>query len=554
MASPREAYDRILLELAQQGLVLGDVSPGAAMLKTSRSTLVLLMGDQERAQFIENADKLLGSLGESEVLLIGGDAETLKTLKKKRPALTQGRVRLYHLAEDGALTNTDGIGAPLGKLLEQPLSPLSPPELQKLQLYLQKGRAQLQAQAEEAQKFQRVLSARKPVVTYGLLGIICVFFALEYLWGGVDSLLTLSRMGALLRDRVFVGEWWRLLSCSFLHAGFVHFGFNLYVLFVLGMMLERILGSWRFLILYVLSALGGSIASSLLLKEGISVGASGALWGMLVAEAALAFRPGGLLPQIAIPGLKRAAMINLGLNVMFSFRPQVDWAAHLGGGIAGALLLFSGALTLGLPQLEKLSFDETPVDKRPVWVTPVAVFLGAALLISGVVGLVQGQPWTLKSAPQMQQAQAGPLSLQLPKGLKPRTPPKEEQGKLTVVWGDTFSDPIVVDLFSLQTPAPLSPEQIAQEAQTLQAELQRGAPPGATQQGKTKTSEESSPSGPRRFMVLSYRLKNGLILERAAVVQSDRLTRVDVLCRPEFYSNYQGHAEKVLRSVKRPGG
>jgi hypothetical protein len=149
------------------------------------------------------------------------------------------------------------------------------------------------------------------------LGLLLAVFGLEALFGGTESTLVLSSMGGLVPERVLDGEIWRLFSCTFLHSGFLHLAFNGYVLWVLGSFLERLLGTWRFLLLYGLSCLGASLTSMYFL-DGIAVGASGGLWGLLGADAVLAWRSQGLLPKSMIEGARNAAKFNLIINVLNS--------------------------------------------------------------------------------------------------------------------------------------------------------------------------------------------------------------------------------------------
>ena len=68
-----------------------------------------------------------------------------------------------------------------------------------------------------------------------------------------------------------------------------------------------------------------------------------------------------------VPRLKKIAMINLTINILNSFRPQVDWAAHLGGGVIGGLLLLTGILSIGLPRLAEIKPDVPTTDHKPRW-------------------------------------------------------------------------------------------------------------------------------------------------------------------------------------------
>jgi hypothetical protein len=191
------------------------------------------------------------------------------------------------------------------------------------------------------------------------------------------------------------GEWWRLLSLTFLHAGFMHVAFNAFVLYLLGSLLERLVGTARFLLLYGASALGGSLVSLVFLGDRFGVGASGALWGVLVAEAIIAFRRTDLLPTLMVPQMRKAAVINLGINVLNSFRPGVDWAAHFGGGAVGGLWVVAGLLTW----TPAPGTTGTARLRTPAVVRGAALVTAAALLGSLVLALQQGRPWEPGRAP-----------------------------------------------------------------------------------------------------------------------------------------------------------
>ncbi len=130
---------------------------------------------------------------------------------------------------------------------------------------------------------------------------------------------------------VATGEWWRLLTAPFLHAGLWHVGLNMFALWVLGGVVEPLLGRGRFLALYVLSALGGTVASYLFNSPLIvSVGASGAVFGLLGATLVLLRR---LDRDVS------GVVVILLLNVVLGFvLPGIDWRAHLGGLLVGAVV------------------------------------------------------------------------------------------------------------------------------------------------------------------------------------------------------------------------
>jgi membrane associated rhomboid family serine protease len=130
---------------------------------------------------------------------------------------------------------------------------------------------------------------------------------------------------------VAAGEWWRLATAPFLHAGLWHVGLNMLALWVLGGLLEPLLGRGRFVAVYLVSALAGAVASYAFSSPlTISVGASGAVFGLLGATV------------VALRTLNRdvsGVLALLMINVVIGFVvPNIDWRAHLGGLVAGMLL------------------------------------------------------------------------------------------------------------------------------------------------------------------------------------------------------------------------
>jgi membrane associated rhomboid family serine protease len=127
------------------------------------------------------------------------------------------------------------------------------------------------------------------------------------------------------------GEWWRLLTSMFLHFGILHIGFNMWALFVMGPPLEAMLGRLRFVVLYLLSGIGGGILSfSAGPVTEVAAGASGAIFGLFGAYYVILRRrnleTGGIVGLIVI-------------NLVFSFTfAGIDWRGHVGGLVTGALI------------------------------------------------------------------------------------------------------------------------------------------------------------------------------------------------------------------------
>lgn len=130
------------------------------------------------------------------------------------------------------------------------------------------------------------------------------------------------------------GEWYRLVTAGFVHFGLIHLGFNMYLLYMLGQMLEPTIGRVKFALVYVAALLGGS-AGSLLLNEGLAGGASGAVFG-LMGLAAVGYWMQGTNPLNTSIG----SLLMLNLFVTFFF-PGISIGGHLGGAAAGALCAFA---------------------------------------------------------------------------------------------------------------------------------------------------------------------------------------------------------------------
>jgi membrane associated rhomboid family serine protease len=158
----------------------------------------------------------------------------------------------------------------------------------------------------------------------------------------------------------FTHEWYRVVSSGFLHFGLIHLLFNMFMLWQLGQLLERSLGTVRFGLLYFAGLLGGSAGILILDRSGLSGGASGAVFA-LMAAASISLHMQGI--NVFQTGLGRTLMINLMITFVI---PNISIGGHIGGLVAGGLC---GAVMLA-PKWKKL----------PVWAsyaTPVAVSIGA---------------------------------------------------------------------------------------------------------------------------------------------------------------------------------
>lgn len=142
--------------------------------------------------------------------------------------------------------------------------------------------------------------------------------------------------GANHGPRTLGGEGYRLITAMFLHVGLVHLLFNMAVLWDSGRLLERILGTLDFALVYFIAGVGGSLASVVWRPENVSAGASGALFGMYGALFGFLLRNKKSLPEPVVARLKKGATVFIGYNLVFGMMiPNIDMAAHLGGLAAG---------------------------------------------------------------------------------------------------------------------------------------------------------------------------------------------------------------------------
>ena len=180
-----------------------------------------------------------------------------------------------------------------------------------------------------------------PELTYALIALNGLAFLAELATGtGLRGGGTVFREGALFGPAVANGEVWRIVTAGFLHAGFLHILFNMYFLWFLGQLLEPAIGKLRFALLYGVSLLGGSFGALLLQPAAFTVGASGAVFGLLGA-AILAARARGIDPLQSSLGM--TLLLNLGITFLL---PGISIGGHLGGLVAGGVagyLLFEVA-------------------------------------------------------------------------------------------------------------------------------------------------------------------------------------------------------------------
>ncbi len=204
----------------------------------------------------------------------------------------------------------------------------------------------------------------RPVDTIGLIAICVLLY-----YGSSANGRVLGDFG-LFGPSVATGELYRLVTSGFLHGGLLHLGFNMYILYYLGNMLEPSLGPVRFAGVYAASLLAGSFGALLLSPEALTVGASGAVYGLMGAAFVMQMSR-GIDPMQG--GIGPLILINLAISFVI---PNVSIGGHLGGLAGGALA--------------GLAVDRIQARHRGVVLPVVACVAIAAIAVAASVARVSG--------------------------------------------------------------------------------------------------------------------------------------------------------------------
>ncbi len=202
-------------------------------------------------------------------------------------------------------------------------------------------------------------SRRAYVVTMVLIGINVAVYAFELALGGSSDGTnnTIYIHGALVSNAIYPdgslagvanGEWWRLITAAFLHFGPIHLGMNMLGLYFGGRILEQVIGRWRFLLLYLASGLAGSAGALYATPHAVTVGASGAIFGVFGALLVLE-RRGTIVTGGQI-------MLLIVINLVFTFTYSgISIGGHIGGLAAGIVLMLAYVRFRGSPQLSAVA-------------------------------------------------------------------------------------------------------------------------------------------------------------------------------------------------------
>ena len=210
-----------------------------------------------------------------------------------------------------------------------------------------------------------------PVVTLVTIAITFVIFGLQNLAGGSTSTEVLLDFGAAYRPYFQQGQYWRLVMPIFLHIGWTHILLNMYALYILGPMLERVYGYGRFAFIYVVSGIASSYLS-MRMSSDISVGASGAIFGVAGAMLVTGFLHHEVVPHHWRRAFGKILLVAIALEFLVDrFIPHLDNWGHLGGLVGGMIL----AGLIPPPRPAQLARGEEKFTQAWVWVPIILVAL-----------------------------------------------------------------------------------------------------------------------------------------------------------------------------------
>ena len=190
---------------------------------------------------------------------------------------------------------------------------------------------------------EKIFSYKTPSITYIIMGICVFLFIMMYIFGnGSESTSTLIKFGANYDLLTKSGEYYRLFTCMFLHIGIWHLLCNMYSLYIIGKEIENLYGKSKYLVIYVLSGLCGSILSIAFSHNTISAGASGAIFGLLGALLYFGYYYRTYLGATIRSSIIPVIILNLIIGLL---TPGISNSAHIGGLVGGILV----SMMVGVP-------------------------------------------------------------------------------------------------------------------------------------------------------------------------------------------------------------
>lgn len=173
----------------------------------------------------------------------------------------------------------------------------------------------------------------KPIISSILIVIMIIMFFIEILFSALYNDKAIIFLGAKWNEGITNGEYWRFITCTFLHGSFIHLFLNVFAIYIFGQEVESLFGNFRFLLTYLISSWGASLTSYVFSNE-IAIGASGAVFGIIASLVVFFYKQ---REKVSGANLRYKSMYTLIIiNLVFGFfLPRIDNAAHIGGTISG---------------------------------------------------------------------------------------------------------------------------------------------------------------------------------------------------------------------------
>lgn len=286
--------EQLDFDLYKTKAIMGKIKRKTFSLKMNALTIFLNLGEHVTLDYIDNIECI--KIKEES------DFKKYDCIKETFPQLTKG----LKFVEDG------------------------------IQLFMKITKEINDKSKRESIKIDDAFKIRKPVVTYFIMALCCLVFILMYIFGnGSFDNITLIDAGALFGPLVKSGQYGRLITAAFVHIGLLHLFFNMYALHILGPQLESFYGKLRYLIIYLFSALTGSLMSVMFNPEVIAAGASGAIFGLLGSMLYFGYHYRVYLGNAVQSRIIPVILINLVIGFTLA---GIDQFAHIGGLIGGILI------------------------------------------------------------------------------------------------------------------------------------------------------------------------------------------------------------------------
>lgn len=491
-SAPARARERLIAALLDNAGELGGrcllhaYAAGGVLLTAADGGVLLLFltvpaaatPEQMRELFAANLKGNDAREFELHVVAVGGGGEVAERLKDSVPPGYSTRLGLHHLDASGNLVHVhEHRGARRLSVLDEALGRRQVTPLTRAQI----DAALAESRAQQA-RFVAATNLGGGFRVTATITVACVvLMGLELWWMSAGELAVFAAMGANSGVAVREGEIWRLFASAFLHGNIIHLVVNMLALWSFGPVLESLLGPRRFVLLYGISALGGSLASAFLGSGVWSVGASGAIWGLMAAGLGIAFWPRGLLPPPVVEQMRKKAWMPLILNVGYSLQPGIDILAHLGGGVVG-FALSAACLTRGLKPLAERAHP-ADVERAPSPANArAAVAIGLAMALSVAVALAKGRPWELNAPLVFQRTALGEtgFTVELPDRIAKHLKIEQHGAVPVFAFGNFPESPVAFEFVASELPPEVRTQDVETTLEQLRAVANLVSPPEFT--------------------------------------------------------------------------